>query len=103
MVDWRQRADRVGKVAKGAAARAKDVELGALRDAAIEASGVTNPKGEVKKWRVAKVVANPVGTIGKVGKASSRELAKQQLRAGLQRQGDCSDTDEPAKPERPPF
>jgi hypothetical protein len=55
----------------------KKIDVDSLREVAIGSSGVTNRRGEVKRWRVAKAAVNPAGTGRKVVKAVGKELLHQ--------------------------
>ncbi|MEW6155343.1 MAG: hypothetical protein AB1673_15360 [Actinomycetota bacterium] len=53
------------------------VDVESLKQTAIEGSGVTNKKGEVKGWRVAKAMTNPTRTAQNVAGSIGREAIRQ--------------------------
>ncbi|MDQ1710814.1 MAG: hypothetical protein QOE45_264 [Frankiaceae bacterium] len=55
----------------------QQIDVDALREVAIDSFGVTNRKGEIKGWRVAKAAVNPAGTGRKVVKAVGKEVLRQ--------------------------
>jgi hypothetical protein len=53
------------------------IDVNALREVAVDSSGVTNRHGDIKRWRVAKAAINPAGTGAKVVKAVGKEMLRQ--------------------------
>jgi len=86
-VGWKEEAAKAKEAAlhktKEAVERAKeseafaDADMAAILDAAKEGSGITNRKGEVKKWKVAKAAMNPAGRGMDVAKSVGKEVYRQ--------------------------
>ena len=49
----------------------------ALAKAAAASSGVTDRRGDVKRWRVAKAGIHPAATVGNVAKGVGSEVVRQ--------------------------
>jgi len=54
-----------------------DIDLAALKDAAVSSSGVASRRGEVKRWRVARAAINPTVTATSVAKGVAAEIVRQ--------------------------
>jgi hypothetical protein len=59
----------------------QDIDVESLVEVAIDATGATNRRGEVKRWRVAKAAINPAGTVSNVVRAVGKEAARQRSRS----------------------
>lgn len=55
----------------------RDLDFGAVRDAAVDSSGLTNRKGKVSKSRVIRSAMNPLGTAASAGKGVGNEVLRQ--------------------------
>lgn len=72
-------AEKARNVAEGLSAHeaVRDLDLNAVRDAAIDSTRLTNRKGKMTRTRVVRAAANPFGTAASAGKGASKELLRQ--------------------------
>lgn len=68
-------AEGADRLRQGELLQQADFQL--LKEAAIEASGVTSRKGEVKRWRVARAAVNPGATASRVVRGVGTEAVRQ--------------------------
>lgn len=55
----------------------RDLDLAAVREAAVDSSGLTNRHGKMGKARMARAAINPMGTAASVGKGVGKEILRQ--------------------------